>query len=153
MARCEQTIMLGFYAIRKLIESMKLTDQVSNTSVAVRFYPATGRTIHFLNCHRIDELYDLEKPKRKTVSLRYLCNQVMHSYVFSLLFNEDHSLAGMLLSSDRQRSKELLQVSTEDIVRIFELVGRDDVEESFLKFDQAKGDYTRTAKRHRYPNT
>jgi hypothetical protein len=147
VARCEQTIMLGFYSIRKLIESVKLTDVVSNTSVPVRSYTSTGRTVHLLNCHRIDELYDLDKSQKKTFSLPYLCNQVMHSYEFSLLFNEDRSLAGMLLASDRQRSKELLQVSVESIIRIFERVGRDDATVVSLKFDKAKGDYAHTLKK------
>jgi hypothetical protein len=52
----------------------------------------------------------------------------------------------MLLASDRQRSKELLQVSVESIIRIFERVGRDDATVVSFKFDKAKGDYAHTLK-------
>lgn len=134
--------MLGFYSIRKLTESAKLTDKVSKMSVPVRSYPATGRTVHLLNWHRLDKLYDFEKPRKRTTSLPFLCNQVIHSYVFSLLFSEGGKLAGILVASDRERSRELLEVSVEKIIDVFEKVGRDEANVAVtFRFDEKKGDY------------
>jgi hypothetical protein len=142
LARCEQTIMLGFYSIRKLAESAKLTDHVSNMNVTLRSYPATGRTVHLLNKDRLDELYDLELPRKESVTLPFLCDQIVHSYVFSLLFNEDGQLAGILVTSDRERSKRLLEVSIQKIIDVFEKVGRDEANVAVtFRFDEKKGDY------------
>jgi hypothetical protein len=141
-ARCEQAMMLGFYSIRKLTESAKLTHKVSRMSVAVRSYPATGRIVHLMNLHRIDKLYDLNKPRRRTVSLPFLCNQIIHSYVFSLLFHEGGNLAGVLVTSDRERSKELLEITVDRIIDVFEKVATDEANVAVtFRFDEKKGDY------------
>src|SRR6202042_1966213 len=102
----------------------KLTDHASKMNVSIRSYPATGQTVHLLNRNRLDELYKLDKPRKRTVSLTYLSNQIVHSYVFSLLFDEDGQLAGILVSSDRDRSKELLEVPIQKIIKVFEKVGK-----------------------------
>lgn len=141
-ARCEQIIMLGFYSIRKLTESAKLTDKVSKMSVPIRLYPPTGRIVHLLNLHRLDKLYDFDKTKKRTASLPFLCDQIIHSYVFSLLFDEGGKLTAILVSSDRRRSKELLEVSIQKVIDIFEKVGRDEANVAVtFKFDEEKGDY------------
>jgi hypothetical protein len=134
--------MFGFYSIRKLTESAKLTDQVSQMTVALRSHSATGRRVHLLNLHRIDKLYDFEKSQTRTVLLPFLCNQIVHSYVFSIYFDEERRLAGVFVSSDRERSKELLEVSIETIIDIFERVGRDEANVAVtFRFDEKKGDY------------
>jgi hypothetical protein len=142
LARCEQTIMLGFYSIRKLMESAKLTDHVSKMEVPLHSYPSTGRNVHLMNKHRLDELYDFARPTHQTVLLPFLCNQLVHSYIFALLFSEDGPLAGILVASDRQRKKELLEVSIEVLIDIFERVGKDEANVAkVFRFDEKKGDY------------
>jgi hypothetical protein len=62
--------------------------------------------------------------------------------VFSLLFNEDGQLAGILVTSDRERSKRLLEVSIQKIIDVFEKVGRDEANVAVtFRFDEKKGDY------------
>ena len=36
----------------------------------------------------MDELYDFADRDARTVTVEYLCNQMIHSYVFALLFDE-----------------------------------------------------------------
>ncbi|HEY3443610.1 MAG TPA: hypothetical protein VGK29_22825 [Paludibaculum sp.] len=146
-ARCEQSIMLGFYSIRKLTESGKLTDDVANMSVRVRSHSSKGRVIHQMNSHKLDELYDLDTPDERTVPLPFLCNQIVHSYVFGLLLGEDGGLQGILVTSDRRRSKELLEISIEEIIGVFACVGNDDVCLMEGRFDEAKGDYVFSRKK------
>jgi hypothetical protein len=141
LARCEQNVMFGFFAVRKLIESRKLTEKVSRMSLQVQNYPPKGRKIHHFNVHRIDDLYDLTRPKAGRVGLPFLCNQVVHSYVFSWTFEEPLTLSGVLVSSDRERSKRLLQISIAAIIRTFEAIGSDDAVGLTARFDDKKGDY------------
>ncbi len=141
-ARCEQTIMLGFYSIRKLIESKKLTDGAVKRPIAITSYSATGVIPDLLNRHDIEQLYDLAKPARRDVTLPRLCNQFIHSYIFTLLLDEENKLSAVLVASDRQRYEALLEVPVTTIAAIFEAVGKDKVNRMKWEFDSAKGDYS-----------
>ena len=141
LARCEQIIMLGFYSIRKLTEAKKLTHKILKMSVPIRSYPATGRTVHFLNRRELDLLYDFDKPRKRTALLPFLCNQIIHSYVFSLLFDDVEKLTGMLVASDRERSKEIFEVSINEIIDIFDKVGKDKNRHIRFRFEEKKDDY------------
>lgn len=82
LARCEQIIMIGFYSVRKLIESKNLTGTVSKSVHKIRCYKSTGKPITLFTRRNVDELYDLENSRLRTEQLTYLCHQVIHSYVF-----------------------------------------------------------------------
>ena len=137
--------MLGLFSVRKLIESRKLTDKVAKQSVQIRCYPPTGKVVTLLNRHKIDELFDLDKPKDRFVKLSFLCNQVIHSYVFTLVFHEGGPFAAILVASDYERSHALYEIPASRIIEVFELVGNDHVTEERYVADPAKGDYSRWA--------
>ena len=61
-ARLEQTIMLGFYSIRKLIEASKLSDSTIYEEIPITTYPWSGKTVTRMNWHKLDQLYDLDSP-------------------------------------------------------------------------------------------
>lgn len=140
-ARCEQTIFIGFYSVRKLIESKKLTNVVAASSFQIRSYPPTGKAVTFMNYHKVDELYDLDKPKEHSINLINLCHQFIHSYVFSLVFDEDDALSAVWVASDYQRSKALIEIPLATIIGIFETVASDDIRSMRGIFDPEKGDY------------
>ncbi len=148
MARCEQSIMLGFYSVRKLIQSAKLTLDVSRSGVQVQCYRATGRTIHLLNNHGLEDLYDLETPSKRTISVGDLCNQIIHSYVFSIIRSEEGGLFGFVVASDRDRNKELIEVPVSTAIGLFERVAADDITSMSLVFDTKKEDYVVKAARN-----
>ena len=132
--------MIGFYSVRKLIESKKLTDVVSDSTYQLRTFAPTGKKVTLLNHHRIEELYDFAKPNRQCLKLSFLCNQVVHSYVFSLVFEKD-MFSAVLVASDHQRSKALIEIPVPKIIEAFEMVGNDEVSHQRLKLDPNKGDY------------
>ena len=51
LARCEQTIMVGFFYVRKLVESRKLSRDFADRQIPATSYPAKGKHIH-LACRR-----------------------------------------------------------------------------------------------------
>lgn len=145
-ARCEQTIMVGFFSVRKLLESKKLTDKVAKHSLEVRCFPPTGEAVTLINRHKIERLFDVDKPKQRFVGLVFLCNQVIHSYVFTLCFDDRGAFSSILVASDYERSRALFEISASGIIDVFELVGNDCVTEVRLVADPARGDYTRSAR-------
>ncbi len=141
-ARCEQAVMLGFYSIRKLMDSGKLTDAVANSTVSAKSIPCKVPVVHLLNAHRVDEIYDWERPKRQPLRLRFLCNQVIHSYVFFLIFDDEHRLSGFGVSSDKDRCQRAITVPVAEVIRLFIQVGHDHIASARYRFDESKGDYT-----------
>src|ERR1017187_7024596 len=122
-AKCEQTVMIGFYSVRKLVEAAKLTDALVREPVSTRRYPSKGLPVTRLNRHKVDELYDLDAPERHDLSLMDLCHQFVHSYVFTPVLDESSGVTAIWIASDRQRSRALLGVDVKTVIGIFEKVG------------------------------
>jgi hypothetical protein len=136
--------MVGFFYVRKLIESRKLSRDFADRQITVIAYVAKGKHVHWLNYHRdLDDFFDMNTPKQLAMRIGDLANQFVHSYVFYLWIEETGPLRGVLVASDRVRNKELLQVSARDIVSIFELAatGEDDDAIS-VTYDDKRKDYT-----------
>jgi hypothetical protein len=143
LARCEQTIMVGFFYVRKLIESRKLSRDFADRQVKVTAYPTKGKHVHLLNLRRdVDELFDLDAPKQTTMKIEDLANQLIHSYIFYLSMEEEGQLNGFLVASDRIRNKELLQVSSLDVIKIFELAAKGEGDKAIsMNYDDKRQDY------------
>jgi len=100
LVRAERELFVGFYAIRKLLETFKLSPLHKKHEV---FSNA-------LTMHKDGGLYE-RPPNRRAIrfgshthvekqNLEILCNQFIHSYVFVTAQQEDGSLAGAYVSSD-----------------------------------------------------
>jgi hypothetical protein len=145
-ARVEQTIMLGFYAIRKLIEAKKFSDDVANQTLRITTHSWRGKSVTRLNRFDYWELYDLERSRTVTRSLTFLCNQVVHSYIFALSFNDSGAFNGIFVASDRERHETLHFIQIQQIIELFEQAGHDDPDEVTFEFDSRLQDYRVRAK-------
>ena len=124
-ARCEQSIMLGFYAIRKLMEARKLPRRIRIMPVPMRTYPTRGTAATLENKDQLEELYDLEHGAACRRSLRFVCNQAIHSFVFLLVTDELRHLVSVMVNTTNNCAVEVLELSAETIAEVFERVGRD----------------------------
>jgi hypothetical protein len=140
-AGVEKTVMIGFYAIRKLIEATKLDDNTTKQNISLAKYPSTGKAVTRLNWTSYWELYDLGAPKRGTLPLVQLCHQFVHSYVFICEFSELKAFTSVLVSSERERNRHLYSVSIPVIVRLFRSVGRNYPTQTTMRFNVKKGDF------------
>jgi hypothetical protein len=141
-ARCEQTIMIAFYSIRKLIEAQKLSDSILSTGVPVTIYPKKMRAkVHYYNRYDIDRCFNLNRGESQTKSLAFVCNQVVHSYVFCLLTNEAGNLEAITVCSDRDRKNSLIRVDANVIAELLERVGSCYPHRSRVVYDPSRGDY------------
>ncbi|MGF1733663.1 hypothetical protein [Photobacterium kasasachensis] len=120
----EKDVFIGFYAIRKLMETAKISDSTKNFAIDLKCYPNL-KAVDYMNWHKVDELYDLSGKQRETKSLRVLCNFIVHSYIFMPELSDDGRLVSFYVTSDKDRNKKLYSVSIEQVVEIFQLVGND----------------------------
>lgn len=125
-ARLEQRIMLGFYGVRKLRDSRKISDRLRHRSVPLDEFVATGKSIDLLNRIDIDDLYRMDTPQATEKSLEFVCNQIIHSYVFTPGFNEEGFLEDLFFASDRQKDLGVFRIKIDEIVSVFEEVGNND---------------------------
>jgi hypothetical protein len=139
--KLEQEIMLGFYSIRKLVEAHQVPDDLVAAGMRLRRCPAVGRPVTYLNYHRFSDLYDLSQAALVSHNLRFVCNQVVHSYVFAPQFNADGQVEAVLFNSDRNRNREIFIVGIRDVAGVFRAVGDSDPASAHAVFDRKRGDF------------
>lgn len=140
MVQIEKDIFIGFYAIRKLMDTVKIKDSTRELKVRLQWSPNI-KIVDYLNNHRIDELYDLEQTGQETRTLKFVCDQIVHSYIFMPIENEKGGLFGFYFTSDRDRQKKLFYISVQDVIDIFNLVGNDYPTESHSVRDPETGQF------------
>lgn len=143
LCRCEQLIMVGFFYVRKLIDSRKLSRDFADRQIKPRAYPSTGKHVHLMNVHHdLDEFFDMGTHRHKTLKIEQIASQVIHSYIFYLVTEESGPLQGIVVASDVVLDSELLELSFSDVIRIFELAGRGEDDKAItLRYDDKRQDY------------
>ena len=121
----EKKIFIAFYSIRKLMDAQKLSTKYNNIRIPVTSYPSTGKHVDALNWHKIDNLYKLDHAQEKKKKIRYLCDQIIHSFIFMVETDESRRLCGIYFCSDRKKSEEVFQVNIDQIITLFEEIGND----------------------------
>jgi hypothetical protein len=143
LAKIEKEIFIGFYAIRKLMDTVKITDSTKNHKLVLVWYPNIKKVFDY-NAHRPDELYDFSVTNQETRSLRFICNQIIHSYMFVILENERGSFEGIVFSSDKDKDSKLYFMDTRQVVEVFRLVGNDYPVEYRRVRDSVTGEFKTT---------
>lgn len=133
----ERDVMFSAYAIRKLCESFKVSDALRRAQFPVVRFDLTGPKVpDVFDRHEFWDLYDIAKGTRQTLSLPAVCNQLIHSWVWSLSADENSELFdGFYVSSDRERKKSLY------FIGVLDWIGqcRDVAEEDIYSTRQVRG--------------
>lgn len=125
-ARIEREIFVGFYSIRKLLEATtKVSAKTRDMKVALKQYQKRSDQpiVDWYNRNEFWELYDLEQPAQEFRDLLYVAHRMVHSFIFTLSGDDDGH--GVFFTSDRDKESRLNFLSTDEIIRVFEIVGTD----------------------------
>jgi hypothetical protein len=133
LAKLERCSMVAAYAIRKLIESHKLTSRIANGTVSAVVYNMSGKPVTLLERHQLDVHFDLSNGRKRAVSIRDFCNQFIHSYVFMPCVFDDGKLDGIFVASHRTRNSVLYFFATDRIVGAWRRVANDEIKHLHLK--------------------
>ncbi|WP_412462021.1 hypothetical protein ACK2SD_10060 [Pseudomonas sp. SC11] len=126
LAQVERDIFIGFYSVRKLLEApAKITDKTRHLSIPLRKHSNLKR-VTWGNNYRLDELYDLSKAGQEGRDVKFLCGQIIHSFVFAPCMSEGGGLDGAFFSSDFDKDKFLYFISIDEVISLFRQVGNDD---------------------------
>jgi hypothetical protein len=139
-AQIERDIFIGFYCVRKLIEAVaKVTDATRHMQVQISCHENLGEPVHWLNNHKIDELYNIDRAHQETRDLPFVTGRIIHSFIFMPYVGETGGLEGILFTSDTDKDKRLYSMRIDDVIDIFERVGSDDPVEVCSYFDPSSG--------------
>ncbi len=125
-ARIERKIFIGFYAIRKLLEATgKVSAETRVMKIALKRYEkrADQPIVDWYNRSEFWELYDLDNAALELRDLLYVAHRMVHSFIF-ILSGDDYG-HGAFFTSDRDKDTRLNFISTDEIIRVFEVVGQD----------------------------
>ena len=120
--RIEKEIFFGFYSIRKLLDTVKVSNATKATTYKLTWSPNV-KPVDDLNWHQLDKCYDLSTEHTEIRDIRYLCDQFIHSYVF--IVAGEFRIDGIYVASDRVRNKKVYFVPLPHILHAFRLIGRD----------------------------
>ena len=141
LARVEQDVMLGFYIVRKLKEAQKLTVSLVEQQVNIQAFPSNGINVTCMNWHRLNELYDFTLPNGQMRYLGFICDQIIHSYVFMVEFDDNSTIKGILFCSDQKRNTELYSLKIDKLIELFDDIGNNYPSSATFTFNSDKKDY------------
>lgn len=117
----ERDVMVGAYAIRKLIEAQKVAQSTLSRTVEAETFALKGDVPDLMNWHHLDRFYDFETPTDVQVGPVDLCNQLIHSFIFMRESDREGGndgtagLRGFFVASDRVRSAHLYRFDIDDL--------------------------------------
>ena len=140
----ERDFMVSAYAMRKLTESNKVSDRLSQRQIPVRRFDLRGIPPDPPFPADIADSYDFENGRRRTLSVMNLCHEIAHSFVFTFCCGETTDLFdGIYVSADRHKNRYVYLVLASDFIALCYDIGAEEVcSESWVR-GRAVGKATR----------
>jgi hypothetical protein len=120
----ERDFAVGAYAMRKLIDSRQVSDELSHREIPVRRCDLVGSRpdLHFPA--DIGDSYDYENGRRTMLSVVDLCHEIMRSSVFAFCCGETADLFdGIYISSEPHVNEFVYLVLTSDFIGLCRDIG------------------------------
>lgn len=137
----EKSIFYSAFIIRKLIDCRsKVSDAVDDYIFHIESIKPLKHIDQFHNSLN-EKSHDWENRHSVTVHGKDICNWLIHSFIFSVAFNEDGIISHFYVSSDYDKNKILYEISISDWLDYAKFVSTDYIVALLDRFDQKKGDY------------
>jgi hypothetical protein len=136
----EKKVFIAAYAMRKLMESFKLSSDQSGHHVPCRIYPFLKR-LTWRDRGEYYEHYDMERPQRASVSTSALFNLIIHSFIFTEAVTLCGHSYGFLVTSGHRRDDGLWEVNFDHYIALMRRVAEDDPAAMAMRFDETKQDW------------
>lgn len=140
--RVEKDLMMGGYAIRRLLEARKLSDALVAKQIPITRHQRIGPLPDVYNRHDTDVIYDFQNPVRDQITLAKLCNQIVHTFVLVLSCDEieepymgddgvevegEYPFNGYFLASENERSKHCYFLEASTFISLCRSIATEDV--------------------------
>ena len=122
--RLEESVVLGFYDIRRLAGAFLLSPAVVHETVAIVAFPVRRKEQWMEAAAEIEELYDVGHGRSAAHDLLFLCHQAVHNCIFEPWLGAGGVLEGVYVTSDHQRKVALYGIRLPALVELFRKVGK-----------------------------
>ncbi|MCK4252343.1 hypothetical protein KAX97_12915 [candidate division WOR-3 bacterium] len=143
--RIEKFFFITSFIIRKLNEANKISDDLLSKDYRCFKYKRKkdDYNIDFMNCHKIDNFYKLNKQISHSLRLKDLCNLFIHSYAF-IVQVDNSKPCGVYVNTDRIKEKHLLHIR----LNTYESLIRDVIKDNivYMRFNRRTGELVKKAK-------
>jgi len=119
LVRLEETVVLGCYTIRRLINGFLLPDSQRNQPVPMSAFPRQQHSSSRLGDEPLQIRYALDAGRPVEHDPMFLCHQVLQNCVFEPWITPDKRFVGIFVTSDHQRKIALYGVSLMDLQNLF----------------------------------
>lgn len=140
-ANAEKDIMLSAFIIRKLFDSDKIDKRIENKEISLVIYKSNGNKVNKMKNIFPERYFDIEKPTKSKLKVREIYNQIIHSYIFSLLFDEENLLKSFWVASDYNKFKYLVEIGIDNYIDILNEIGNYWSNNEHWVYDPQKEDY------------
>ncbi|WP_146174637.1 hypothetical protein [Umezawaea tangerina] len=124
----ERDVMVGAYAVRKLLEAKKVSDRLAGQVFSVRSHALVGEVPDMRSRFEFWEIYDIDNFKSIDLPIWKICNQVIHSWNWVISVSEDAELFdGVFISSDHQRRTCIYFIDVDTFIRMFREIGDEQI--------------------------
>lgn len=137
LAKAEKQLFIGMLFIRKLIESLKITDSCKRSSISILRGKISPRNeISNFSRHDIMDYLSEANWSEVKVGIEQVCDKVIHSWVNYPIINKSGGLQSFILTTDRYKNKELWEVPVTSIISAFCRFGSDYPSEITMSRDE-----------------
>lgn len=129
-AALEKFVFSSAFVIRKLSESVKLSDELESVPIKVEAFARMNhdRPANLFTRFDFEGCYDFTNKESSKLTLRSLCNFLIHSFVFAIEgTSRGLSPRYLLFNSDRIKEKFIYRLSLARYFRLIEAVIQDDI--------------------------
>ena len=122
--KAEKIIFTGFYYVRKLIESIKVTDGCKKSSHVLYVLSVQSDT-PTTNWDRWDILDHIryEEMVKKKMDVSQICDKVIHAWWNMFCQSENGGLEAIMITTDRMREREVWWLPASTIIEVFNQFG------------------------------
>ena len=89
-----------------------------------------------------EKYFHLDKPTETTTKVIDLYNNIIHSYIFIMIFEDDNKLRKFWVASDRNKFKFMMEIKVSEYISILREVGNFWPISAEFSYDPNKNDYT-----------
>lgn len=121
----EREISIGFYSIRKLLDTKAtITDELRSSLFEIEVFKNTKiKEIRERDRFHFHEFYNLEESHKEKRKLKYICDSIIHSFVFCIGMYVSGEIICLYFTSDTNKEDKLYCIDIKEICRIFNAVG------------------------------
>lgn len=139
----EIRLMTLAYIIRKLADTHKLPDKTLRRKINVNMY-ARVKDFKRRSFADIEREYDLKIKTERSLSLREVANQIIHSYILQTIGSSRRAFKYLWFVSDRNRDGGLYEIKIKKLLKEFRFVADSHVTQIRSVYDSEKGDWIKT---------